>query len=222
MTGAIAMPGDAEDQHRPLSGSRWGAGSEKDRTREARALLGGKCRHDAREMERHRQLRRLRRKGRRGQKDRGADRAIIVVIAGILVGILRRRPLRRLREPNAGRLRVRVVKRFSGSEAKSLRGAADMHIADMDVAERQRNLQQKCRKSEPRTTSSMEPNPPHNRHASVTMLHLARGTTLRALLEMWRRQHPHPARCYGLQTGLRDESLSLVLGPSVLRSSIQL
>jgi hypothetical protein len=51
------------------------------------------------------------------------------------------------------------------------------------VAERQRNLQQKCRKSEPRTTSSMEPNPPHNRHANVTMLHLARGTTLRALLD---------------------------------------
>src|SRR5277367_5200565 len=123
----IAMPGDAEDQHRPLSGSRWSAGSEKDRTREARALLCAKCERDTLEPERDRQLRRLRRKRSRGEKDRGANRAIIVIVA---------RVLRRKLLPRRHGLEVKNL----GDGARSPSGGADMHIADVDVPERQRDL----------------------------------------------------------------------------------
>jgi hypothetical protein len=198
------MPGDAEDQHRPLSGSRWSAGSEKDRTREARALLGGKCERNTLEPERDRQLRRLRRKRSRGEKDRGADRAIIVVVARVL----RRELLRRRRG-----LEVKNL----GNGARSPGSAADMHIADVNVPKGQRDLQHKCRKSKPRPASPVEPNPPHSWHANVTMLHLARGTTFRALLECGGESEPHRQRLYRMQsiTPFWHTAVGAVGGPAL-------
>jgi hypothetical protein len=168
-------------------GQRRSARSKEGRTRYVKAAFGCERQCDAFESERHHQQRRLCGKRRRGKEDRGADRAIIVTVTGILSGIMGPRFLLRLGKRNR--------MRFRDCADSSSPYRIDMHIADMNVPERQHDLQHKRCKPEPRTIAPMEPHPPHGRHANVTMLHLARGTTRPAHLgtsRMWRRPSTAP------------------------------
>jgi hypothetical protein len=196
------------EEHRPLSRGRRSAGLEKRAPLYADALLGAEYQRDALETGRHRQFRRLGHERSRGQKDRSADCAIIIVIAGILAGVLRRRFLWRLRE----------MLRFGGgyvggagcTAKKHIAEVhiADMHVPDMDVPERQHELQHKRREPRPRTIAPMEPNPPHGQHANVTMLHLARGATHPAHLECGSERQPHRKRFDRMQSIVHDAVLA--------------
>ncbi len=143
--------------------------------RRADAVVGAKCQRDAFEADRHRQLRRLRHKRRRRQKDRGADGAIIVIVARML----RRRFLRCLRDipggSDVGGMRCATEKQIAQMHFAKEVHIGDVHVADVNMPERQHKLQHQRRKPRPRTVSPMVPHPPHGRHANVTMLHLARG-----------------------------------------------
>ena len=94
----VQKPAHAADRRRPQPRRRRSARSEEGRARGSDAAFGVEAQCDALELKRHHQERRLRGKRRRGEEDRGADRAIIVTIAGILSGIMRRRLLLRLCE----------------------------------------------------------------------------------------------------------------------------
>ena len=104
---------------------------------------------DPLETNRHRKRRRRRRERVRYQKDRGADRAVIVIVAGIS----RRSLWRGLRERRAMRRDYWPV-RATGCTAK-------MKIVQMDVAEGERDLQRQRRQRQQRTAPLMAMNEVH-------------------------------------------------------------
>ena len=122
---------------------------------------------DPLETDQHRQYRWRRRERARYEKDRSADRAVIVI-----VGILRRSLRRRLRECREYRC------------ARTAGYAAKMKIVQMNVAERKRDLQRQRRQRQQRTAPLMAmnevhliPTSPRRRHANGTGTFSKRGTT---------------------------------------------
>jgi hypothetical protein len=104
---------------------------------------------DPLETDRHRQYRWRRRERARYEKDRSADRAVIVIVVGILPRSLRRW------------LRKRRAIRGEGRSARAFAYAAKMQIVHMNVTEGKRDLQRQRRERYQRTTPLMAMNPVH-------------------------------------------------------------
>lgn len=145
-------------------GSRRSTRLESKAPRRKHTVRGSDCVCDECKPGRHRQLRRLGYKRTCDQEHRGADRAIVIVVAGIL----RRDLARALRDGDA-----------MGAGDRAMRRGADDAI-EMHMSERQRNLQRQRRKREPSTAPFMAANPSHRRDANVILLHHARGFIQRA------------------------------------------
>ena len=104
---------------------------------------------DPLETDRHRQYRRRRRERVRYEKDRSADRAVIVIVVGILRWSLRRC------------LCERRVMRRECRTVRTARYCAKMKIVQMDVAEGERDLHHQRRERQQRTVPLVAVNPVH-------------------------------------------------------------
>jgi hypothetical protein len=91
-------------------------------------------------QERHRQLRRLRQKRSRAQMDCGADRTVIVCIT--------KRVLRRRRSAR---------QRSRGGDSRSV-----LDVAEMDVSERQGDLNRQREQRDSCASPQLRPDPPHH------------------------------------------------------------
>ena len=118
---------------------------------------------DPLETDRHRQYRWRRRERARYEKDRSADRAVIVIVVGILPRS-RRRWLRKCR-----------AIRGEGRSARAVAYAAKMKTIEMNVAKGERNLQRQCGQRQQRSAPLIAMNKvhlvpalPRRRHANVT------------------------------------------------------
>ena len=94
--------------------------------------------------ERLRQLRRLRQQRSRGEMNRGADRAVIVRVTDGLLGLLGRRR--------------RAGRRSCDSKA----AAAMLEVAEVDVAEREDDLQRQREQRQARANPQPRPHPSHH------------------------------------------------------------
>jgi hypothetical protein len=103
---------------------------------------------DPLETDRHRQYRRRRSKRVRYEKDRSANRAVIVIVVGILSRSLRRWPKRRVMWRDCRAVRIAGY-------------AAKVKVVQMNVTEGKRDLQRQRRERYQRTTPLMAMNPVH-------------------------------------------------------------
>ena len=181
-----AMPKISTDRCQAAGGAR---DRKKTGRESAHALLGGKCQRDAFEPERHRQLRRLRRKRSRGEKDRGADRAIIVVVArSSAPELLRRRRGLEVTEPVATAPEAQAAP--PTCTLPTWMCPNDSTICSTSAASPSHAPYRLWNRTHPMDA-----------HANVTMLHLARGTRtrIRAHLECGGERQPHRQRLDRMQ-----------------------